>query len=294
MKPGDSIDIPVPVPFSFGECLKFLGRSTNESLFTVESGRVLMAFRTSKGDVLAVIAHPKNKLTVTALKGKGNEEEVRKYIADWLDLDTDITPFYRLAEKDKLLAPLVKSFYGLRLIGIPDLFEAFAWAITGQQINLAFAYTLKRRLVESFGESIMHDGTRHYIFPRADVIAGLAVNDLKPLQYSEKKAEYLINIAQKFSSGELSKEQLVGMSREGVEQKLVSIRGIGKWTAHYVMMKSLKDHSAFPVADVGLQNAIKHLLGLPAKPAAAEVERMGRKWKGWEAYATFYLWRSLY
>ena len=294
MNTGDAIHIPVPQEFSFDECLKFLGRSTNESLFDVQSDRVLKAFRTSAGDALVSISFSRKKLIAEILKGKGNEQEIKQFITDWFDLDTDITPFYKLAQKDKLLAPLVKNFYGLRLIGIPDLFEAFAWAITGQQINLTFAYTLKRRLVESFGESLTQDGKKYYIFPAPQVIASLGVNDLKPLQYSEKKAEYLINIAQKISSKEVNKQQLLSMSRKDIEEKLVAIRGIGKWTAHYVMMKSLKDHAAFPVADVGLQNAIKVLLALPAKPTAAEVEKIGKKWKGWEAYATFYLWRSLY
>jgi DNA-3-methyladenine glycosylase II len=294
MKAGDRLYISVPVEFSFGECLGFLGRSTNESVFQVESDHVRRAFRTSKGDLLLDVSVSGKKISLQALKGNGDAEEVRTYINEWFDLDNDIRPFYALAAKDKLLAPLAKRFHGLRVIGIPDLFEAFAWAVTGQQINLAFAYTLKRRLVEAFGGSMTHEGRKHFIFPDPQVIAGLNISDLMPLQYSERKAEYLITIAQKIASGEVSKDKLLAMSRGEVEQELVSIRGIGKWTAHYVMMKSLRDHSAFPVGDVGLQNAIKHLLGLAAKPTPEEVAKLGRKWKGWEAYATFYLWRSLY
>lgn len=62
-------------------------------------------------------------------------------------------------------------------MGIPDLFEAIAWGILGQQINLTYAYTLKRRLVEKFGTSVEYEGKRFWLFPTPDVIANLTVED---------------------------------------------------------------------------------------------------------------------
>ena len=69
--------------------------------------------------------------------------EVANYVRDWFDLNTDLVPFYSMAETDPMLSQAVQSFYGLRNMGIPDLFEALCWGILGQQINLAYAYTLK-------------------------------------------------------------------------------------------------------------------------------------------------------
>ena len=68
--------------------------------------------------------------------------EVAGYVRDWFDLNTNLVPFYNMAEADPLLSQAVQSFYGLRNMGIPDLFEALCWGILGQ-INLAYAYTLK-------------------------------------------------------------------------------------------------------------------------------------------------------
>src|SRR6185437_15663346 len=79
------------------------------------------------------------------------KQAVELYLTEWFDMDTDLGPFYGLAAEDPLLKPLAERFRGLRNIGIPDLFEALCWGILGQQINLAFAYTLKKRFVETFG-----------------------------------------------------------------------------------------------------------------------------------------------
>ena len=84
----------------------------------------------------------------------------------------------RWREKDPLLQQAVSKFYGLRNIGIPDLFEALCWGILGQQINLTYAYTLKRRFVETFGSSIEWEDQSYWIFPKPEDIAKLTVEDL--------------------------------------------------------------------------------------------------------------------
>ena len=78
------------------------------------------------------------------------------------------------------------------------------------------------------------------------------------------------------------------------EKMLVKIRGIGPWTANYVLMRCLRFPNAFPIADVGLHNAIKHLTGTEEKPTIEEIWKLAAPWTGWESYATFYLWRFLY
>ena len=95
--------------------------------------------------------------------------------------------------------------------------------------------------------------------------------------------------------GKLTKEQLLEAgSLKQAEKQLVSIRGIGPWTANYVLMRCLRMPAAFPIDDVGLHNAIKHLLGLEAKPTKKEILQLSAAWANWESYATFYLWRFLY
>jgi DNA-3-methyladenine glycosylase II len=165
----------------------------------------------------------------------------------------------------------------------------------GQQINLTFAYTLRKRFIEQFGESITFDEQKYWLYPTAERIADLELEDLRLLQFTGRKAEYIIGIAKTLASGELTKDKLLKMQTPlDMYQALIHIRGVGAWTADYVLMKCLHHKAAFPIADVGLHNALKNQLGLEQKPTILEIQEIATHWEGWQAYATFYLWRSLY
>jgi DNA-3-methyladenine glycosylase II len=215
------------------------------------------------------------------------------YVTEWFDLQTDLSPFYKLARKDDLLKNLVKQFYGYRIIGQPDLFESLVWAVLGQQINLQFAYTLKQRFVEKFGETLMWNEMPYYLFPSSERVTTLTDEDLLPLQFSRQKSKYVVLIAQAFADGVVSKEKLRGLPLNEAKAILMKIKGVGNWTANYALMKTFRYPDAFPLEDAGLHNAIKNQLGLKAKPSLDRVKKIFKAYKGWEAYATLYLWKSL-
>ncbi len=199
-----------------------------------------------------------------------------------------------MAKSDAVLKNIADKYYGLRIVSIPDLFEAICWAIMGQHINLNFAYLLKRRFVESFGERFCIDNQIFYLFPNPDAIANQNVSEFRQLQFTKKKSEYIIELATRMKKGTLSKNTL--LKKDGfksAKKELMRLHGVGKWTAEYVCLRYFKDPAAFPVDDVGLQNAIKRQLGLNAKPSISEIYKFSKRWKNWEAYATFYLWNSL-
>ncbi|MFO7176761.1 DNA-3-methyladenine glycosylase, partial [Enterococcus faecium] len=91
-----------------------------------------------------------------------------------------------MGAKDELLAPLIEAHRGLRMIGFPDLFEALVWAIIGQQITLSFAYTIKRRFVERYGDQRVVEESTYWMFPRAERIALLEPEELRELQFSRR------------------------------------------------------------------------------------------------------------
>ncbi|GLC90051.1 DNA-3-methyladenine glycosylase family protein [Lysinibacillus piscis] len=285
------IEIFPPKEFSFAECLLFLDRSNLEVLHQIKEDAV---YKVIQG-VVCTVTYVNPCIQVKFVSENPPaivRQNVAQYIWEWFDLESDLHDFYQLASQDDVLKPLVDSYYGLRIIGIPDLFEALVWAIVGQQINLTFAYTLKKRFIEQFGECVIFEGEAFWMFPTVEKIAGLSVEDLKCLQFTTRKAEYIIFIAQEMMCGSLSKEQL--LETQDIQKSLVSIRGIGTWTANYVMLRCLHQSTAFPITDVGLHNALKVLLNLEEKPTIHEIETYAVNWQGWQAYATFYLWRSLY
>ncbi|UPK72413.1 DNA-3-methyladenine glycosylase family protein [Chitinophaga filiformis] len=301
--------------FSFAECLVFLGRSEKECLHYVE-GDVVQKMLVSNGQPILVEigddavakslrvtvrstgidsgSDSKNDPDTLREPDSVDVEYIRRYISHWLHLNADLRPFYDFAKKDKVLASLVKRYKGLRLIGIPDLFEALTWSITGQQITLGFAYTLRQRFIQAFGHHAVIDGKDHYVYPHPSVIAALEPASLISMQFSRSKADYIIRLAQSMASGLLTAEQLENMDYQQARDHLVSFRGIGNWSANYVLMKYHRHHQALPLEDAGLHNALKYQLELPSKPSLADVKSYTQHWKEHAAYATFYLWRSLY
>lgn len=291
----------VPKEFSFAENMKYLSNAPNECLFHIKDQRIYKAIPIEQETpIVEISANHDNVMSIRFLGGttptrKWVRAAVARYVRDWFDLDTDLLPFYDLAKTDVLLQRAVNEFNGLRNVGIPDLFEAICWGIIGQQINLTFAYTLKRRLVENFGRHVECDKEQYWIFPTPHEIAALTVADLDVLRMTVKKCEYLIGVARLIVEGKLTKELLLhARDYKKAEKMLVQIRGIGPWTANYVLMRCLRIPSAFPLDDVGLHNAIKHLMGTENKPTKEEILQLSSAWTNWESYATFYLWRFLY
>jgi DNA-3-methyladenine glycosylase II len=291
------IIVRLPPHFSFAECLVFLNRNKNECLHFIKDDAIHKAVTVENKDIIFSIAQNGGSLLIKILNiqkpSAAVKNYVTSYVSGWLDLAADLTPFYKSASGDKVLKELIKNYAGLRLIGIPDLFETLVWCVMGQQINLGFAYTLKKRFVETYGRKIIHKNNSYYLFPAAELIVGQSPEDLRKLQLTSKKSEYIVGIAGAVSSGRISKESLLLQSPEEIKKGLTAIRGVGEWTAEYVMMKCLRVGSAFPAGDAGLQNAVKNILKLESKPSPEELRRMSLKWKGSEAYAVFYLWRSL-
>ncbi len=290
------MNIPLPKNFSYDLSLSFLKRSPREVLHQIEQDTVTKALSVNGQAIIFKITNADDHLKVEFLNSASNDnvrQYVSQYIREWFDLDTDLKPFYSLARKDELLKDLVKKYKGYRIIGQPDLFESLVWAVLGQQINLQFAYTLKQRFVEQFGERVTHIGTDHFLFPQPKIVSQLTDNDLLPLQFSRQKSKYVKLIGEAFANNAVSKEALSKLSFEDARMELMKIKGIGNWTANYALMKTFRYPNAFPLEDAGVHNAIKNLKNMKKKPTLEQVKRIFKKYKGWEAYATLYLWKSL-
>lgn len=289
--------IPVPKEFDFALCFSFLLRSPKELLHRCLDNSVIKLVRIGDDVVLFALREAdKKNLGVEILSGQAStavQNGIEKFVREWFDLDTNLKPFYKLVKDDPLLNDLAKKYFGYRIVGQPDLFESLVWAVLGQQINVQFAFTLKAKFVEQFGEKMIFEEQPYYLFPQPGAVALLTDEHLLPLQFSRQKSKYTVLIAEAFASGEVSKEKIKGLPLAEAKEKLMKIKGVGNWTANYALMKTFHYPDAFPLEDAGVHNAIKNLKGLKAKPTIDQVKRIFKKYKGWEAYATLYLWKSL-
>ena len=294
---SNRIHLDVPPLFSFRLCCEFLQRSPRELLHQCDGRTVTKAVHLDGRDLLfQVEADGKSRLAISALNEDMTpsvEQALVNYVKEWFDMETDLKPFYRMAKADPLLSDLVRKYKGYRIVGQPDLYESLVWAVLGQQINLGFAYTLKGRFVEKYGRSVFLKSKRHYIFPRPSEISKLNPEELLPLQFSRQKSKYTVEISQAFEEGRITQPHIQSLPFAKAKDTLMKIKGIGNWTANYALMKTFRYPDAFPLEDAGLHNAIRNLKKMKAKPTVDQVRRIFKKYKGWEAYATLYLWKSL-
>lgn len=187
------------------------------------------------------------------------------------------------------LQQIFKEHHGTPIVRDFDYYNCLVRCIVHQQLNLAFAHKLTERYVHTFGRQV--DGV--WFYPTPEVAAGLTVADLRDIQFSGRKAEYVIGLSEKIVNGELNLAHLAEQSNEAIMKELIKIRGIGRWTVENFLMFGLGRPNLFPKADIGIQNALKQLYNLERKPTEEEMEKYSESWSPFLSYASLYLWRSI-
>jgi len=221
-----------------------------------------------------------------------DRHKLREMIARMFYLDFDIERFYDHA-KDDVMKDLTGRFVGFRPILTPSIYEAAAWAIIGQQVNLQFAYTIKNRLVQKINRRVKIEGQKYYLFPRPEEVIGLSHEDLLAMKFSGRKAEYLLDFTRMITGGEFDLNDLTVIDYDTAIDRLLAIRGIGIWSANYILMRGAGHRDAFPIGDSGLTNAIRRQYNLDSRPDAEFVATCGEAWRPYRTLACFYLWKSL-
>jgi len=197
-----------------------------------------------------------------------------------------------LSQRDKVLARLIRAYPGIHLKRRTDPFTTLARAIVGQQISVKAADSIWRRFVALVDDA---NGRPAGAFPliAASRVCVAAMPALRVCGLSQRKAEYLVDLANHFVSGRLDPSTWTAMDDETLIAALVDVNGIGRWTAEMFLMFHELRPDILPVDDIGLQRALaihfNHGERLPrdAMFAAADL------WRPWRSVATWYLWRSL-
>ncbi|SES08088.1 DNA-3-methyladenine glycosylase family protein [Salisediminibacterium halotolerans] len=187
------------------------------------------------------------------------------------------------------LYPLVEKYRGTPFVCDFQRTGALMKAIIHQQLNMTFAFTLTTRFVKTYG--FEHDGA--WFYPEAKTVKNIDPGALRELQFSRRKAEYVIGLAEEFDAGRLSLEQFEQSDDAEIQKLLTSIRGIGPWTAENFLMFGLGRLDLFPVQDIGLQNGMKHFFGWDDKPSKETMLDYSKDWSPYRTYAALYLWESI-
>ena len=225
--------------------------------------------------------------------GEDRVAQARRLTEWMLGADDDLNPFYRAAESDAYLDAVVRCLRGLHLARSPTVFEALVVAILGQQISFHVAAMLRLLLVQTYGESIRLDEDTYYAFPRPQALATAGVGPLRDCKLSVRKAEYIVGIASDVASGDLDLEGLRGETSEAAVETLTGIRGVGPWTAQWMLIRALGHADGFPSGDLALQRTMGLLVDNGSPMTAREAEAYSLRWSPHRSYVTTYLFAAV-
>jgi len=218
--------------------------------------------------------------------------EARSQAAWILGTEDDLSAFYRMALAERHLAPLVHGMRGLHVPHTASVYEALVLAILGQQISSHVARVLRTQLVETLGISWKLGDATYSAFPRPEAVAAAGVEGLRAMKLSARKAQYMVDIAASVASGELDLEGLRSRPAEDVLDALTAIRGVGPWTAHWLLIQAVGHTDGFPHGDLALQRFLGTLVNAGAPLSAREALEYSRRWAPHRSYVTTYLFAA--
>lgn len=281
-------------PFSFERMIRRLVHVQKSGYF-VREGKLYRTLR-AKGRPFVVELgwqEPSLFFRIHGAVTPGERRELEEQLRRMFSVDVDLLPFYRHADRDDRLGPVVREREGLRPVLDPSLYECLIKTIISQQLHLSFAGTLVDRLMALAGERVDFEGEAVRVFPTPEQVADLSYDDLTRLQFNRRKAEYIIDLSRMVAEGRLDLEGLRRRSDEEVMETLLPLRGIGRWTVECLLLFGMGRPDLLPAADIGLRRAVQRVYGLPERPGEEEVRRIGEAWAPWRSYATFYLWDAI-
>ena len=223
------------------------------------------------------------------------EGVARAVLQRTLGVGVDLSAFYRFAETDAKLGPLVRRFHGVKPPRLPTVFETLVNAIACQQITLTQGIHLLNRLSQTYGldgsddKSATGDDTSAHAFPRPRDLAGHEPQDLKALGFSTNKGRALVELARAVTGSNLDLEALAGLDDDAAIARLLALRGVGRWTAEYVLLRGLGRTHIFPGDDVGARNNLQRWLGLAEPLDYIGVQRTLAGWKPYGGLIYFHL-----
>lgn len=203
--------------------------------------------------------------------------DVARQVRLLLGVDVDLEPFHRVAARDPRLRELRDRFLGVRPPRFPTLFESLANAVANQQLSLEVGIELLNRLSETFGERPGH-ATDLVTFPDAATIAAAPPSDLRALGFSDRKAHYLIGLAHAVDRGDIDLADLEVADRSEATARLLALRGIGRWSAEYVLLRGVGRIDVFPGDDVGARNKLQRFVELDHPPGYDEILEIMAAW----------------
>jgi DNA-3-methyladenine glycosylase II len=234
------------------------------------------------------------RLTGRAAASKKARASATRVLESVLGISSDVRPFYLKFRNDPLLGPLIRDFRGLRVAGRSSVWETLVQIVVSQQINLKFAHSILCELARELGRRARFDGELYFAFPSPARFSRLSESELRGFRLSRGKASTLLRLARAFQSGYLSEKKLETMTDDETIGLLTSIKGVGRWTAEFTLLRGLSRFDVFPGGDLGV---VKHLaqglLGHAVPAQERDMREFAEKWRPYRGLALIYTYAEL-
>ena len=186
-----------------------------------------------------------------------------------------------LRRADPVMGGIIGRHPRVHMVARGDAFLTLARAIAGQQISVKAAQSVWNRVVNLCVEMT------------PDRVLAQQRPSLRACGLSDRKVEYIADLARHFADGTVHVARWPQMDDEEVIAELVQVRGIGRWTAEMFLMFNLLRPNVLPLDDLGLQKAMRVSYFRGRKVSVARMRKLGETWQPYRSVATWYLWRSL-
>jgi DNA-3-methyladenine glycosylase II len=226
------------------------------------------------------VAEPRISVIATpSLRTVMDRRHVRSIVDRLLGVHINLSGWYRLAHRERRLAELANRFRGMKPPRFPTVFEALVNAFACQQLSLVVGLELLNRLAAVCGGSARLGVDAHYAFPSVRDVARLPSAMCHAIGFSRQKVDALLTLAGQIERGDVDVERLADAGNQEVAERLRELRGVGRWTAEYVLVRGLGRLDVFPGDDVGAQRSLGRWLGRPGPLNYDGVSKATEKWR---------------
>jgi DNA-3-methyladenine glycosylase II len=286
---------PTP-PFDFDKSLSFLGvfMPTKQEQ-TISSHTLTKAISIDGQAVvfqlnsIGTIENP--QLEYTLFSAEPISEETQNTVVErmtfFLSLKDDLRSFYDIAREDTDFASIIELLYGYHQVKFLTPFENACWAVLTQRNPMKIAQKTKQVLIEKYGKHVEVHGTVYWAFPEPMQIAIADESELLKVIRNDRRTEYLIATARAFS--EVEDEFLTSAPDEEVEAWLRNIKGIGEWSATFIMIRGLGRMEYVPLTETRLFEAASKVYGHGKELSREELKRLAERYGPWQGYWAHYL-----
>jgi DNA-3-methyladenine glycosylase II len=235
-------------------------------------------------------ASPRVIVTTTPpLRTPTERRHVRSIVDRLLGLHVNLSEWYRVAHRDRRLAELADRFRGLKPPRFPTVFEALVNGFACQQLSLVVGLELLNRLAAVCDVGRRLGEGAQYAFPAARDVARVAPAEYHAIGFSRQKVRALLTLAGGIDQGEVEVEDLARDGDQKAAARLRELRGVGRWTTEYVLLRGLGRLHVFPGDDVGAQKSLARWLGRSGPLDYDGVSRAVERWRPYAGMLYFHL-----